>query len=108
MRTGGESASLRIETSRPMPKFLVEREIPGAGRLSQAQLKSVAEEACVAVQKMGQRIHWIHSYVADDKTYCVMIAANEEAIREHARQCGLPATRISEVKQMIDPATAGV
>ena len=91
-----------------MPKFLVEREIPGAGRLSQAQLKSVAEEACVAVQKMGQRIHWIHSYVAADKTYCVMIAANEEAIREHARQCGLPATRISEIRQMIDPATAGV
>jgi hypothetical protein len=91
-----------------MPKFIVEREIPGAGSLSQAQLKSVAEEACVAVQKMGQRIHWIHSYVAMEKTYCVMIAGNEEAIREHARQCGLPATRISEIKQMIDPATAGV
>lgn len=91
-----------------MPKYLVEREIPGAGKLTQAQLKSVAEEACVAVLKMGQRIHWIHSYVVDDKTYCVMIAANEEAIREHARQCGLPASRISEVKQMIDPATAGV
>lgn len=91
-----------------MPKFLVEREIPGAGKLSQKQLKGVAEEACAAVQKMGQRIHWIHSYVTADRTYCVMIAANEEAVREHARQCGLPATRISEVAEMIDPATAGV
>lgn len=91
-----------------MPKYIVEREIPGAGKLNLQQLESVAEQACVAVQKMGQRIHWIHSYIADDKSYCVMIAANEEAIREHARQCGLPATRISEVKQMIDPATAGV
>ena len=70
--------------------------------------KAVAEQACVAVQRMGQRIHWIHSYVTGDKTYCVMIAANEESVREHARQCGLPATRISEVKEMIDPATAGV
>lgn len=92
----------------PMPKFLVEREIPGAGKLTQTQLEGVAEQACMAVQKMGQRIHWIHSYITDDKSYCVMIAANEEAVREHARQCGLPATRISEVKQMIDPATAGV
>jgi hypothetical protein len=91
-----------------MPKYLVERDIPGAGRLNATQLKQVAEQACAAVQKMGQRIHWIHSYVAGDRTYCVMIAANEEAIREHARQCGLPATRISEVMQMIDPATAGV
>ena len=91
-----------------MPKYLVEREIPGAGKLSPTQLKHVAEQACVAVQKMGQRIHWIHSYVTGDKTYCVMIAANEEAIREHARQCNLPASRISEVKEMIDPATAGV
>jgi len=91
-----------------MPKYIVEREIPGAGKLNPKQLEGVAEQACVAVQKMGQRIHWIHSYIADDKTYCVMIAANEEAIREHARQCGLPASRISEVKQMIDPATAGV
>jgi hypothetical protein len=91
-----------------MPKYVVEREIPGAGKLSHAQLKNVAEQACVAVQKMGQRIHWIHSYVTGDRTYCVMIAANEEAVREHARQCGLPASRISEVKEMIDPATAGV
>jgi hypothetical protein len=91
-----------------MPKFIVEREIPGAGKLNQSQLQGVAEQACVAVQKMGQRIHWIHSYITDNKSYCVMIAANEEAVREHARQCGLPATRICEVRQMIDPATAGV
>lgn len=91
-----------------MPKYIVERDIPGAGKLTAAQLKQVAEQACVAVHQMGQRIHWIHSYVTGDKTYCVMIAANEESVREHARQCGLPANRISEVKEMIDPATAGV
>jgi len=91
-----------------MPKYIVERDLPGAGKLTHAQLEGVAEQACAAVQKMGQRIHWIHSYITDDKSYCVMIAANEEAVREHARQCGLPATRISEVKEMIDPATAGV
>jgi hypothetical protein len=91
-----------------MPKYLVERDIPGAGKLTPTQLKHVAEQACVAAQKMGQRIHWIHSYVTADKTYCVMIAASEESVREHARQCGLPATRISEVNEMIDPATAGV
>ena len=91
-----------------MPKYIVERDLPGAGRLTEKQLEGVAEQSCAAVQNMAQRIHWIHSYIANDKTYCVMIAANEEAVREHARQCGLPATRISEIKQMIDPATAGV
>jgi hypothetical protein len=91
-----------------MPKYIVEREIPAVGKMTMEQLEGVAEQACVAVQKMGQRIHWIHSYIGGDKTYCVMIAANEEAVREHARQCGLPASRITEVKQMIDPATAGV
>lgn len=91
-----------------MPKYIIERDLPGAGKLTLAQLEGVAEQACAAVQQMGQRIHWIHSFIAEDKTYCVMIAANEEAIREHARHCGLPVTRISEVRQMIDPATAGV
>lgn len=91
-----------------MPKYIVERDIPGAGRLTPTQLENVAVQACAAVHKMGQRIHWIHSFVTEDKTYCVMIASNEEAVREHARQCGLPASRISEVKEMIDPATAGV
>lgn len=91
-----------------MPKYIIERDLPGAGRLTAAQLEGIAQEACAAVQKMGQRIHWIESYVTEDKTYCVMIAANEEAVREHARQGHLPVTRISEVKQVIDPATAGV
>lgn len=90
-----------------MPKFVVEREIPGAGKLTPAQLKDVAVRACAAVHKMGQRIHWIQTFVTGDRTFCVMIAANEEAVREHARQCGLPTTRICEVKEMIDPATAG-
>ncbi len=91
-----------------MPKFIIEREIPGAGKLSAAQLEAIAQDSCSAVQKMGQRIHWIESYVTDDKVYCVMIAGNEEAIREHARQGGFPADRVSEVRQVIDPSTAGV
>ena len=91
-----------------MPKYIIEREIPAVHRLSPKQLQEVAEHACVAVQKMGQRIHWIQSYVAEGKTYCIMIAANQEAVREHARQCGLPVTKISEISSVIDPATAGV
>ena len=91
-----------------MPKYIIERDIPAVGRMTPKQLQEVAEGACAAVQKMGQRIHWIQSYVANEKTYCVMIAANQEAIREHARQGGLPVTRICEIVQMIDPATAGV
>jgi len=91
-----------------MPKYVVEREIPDAGKMSPAQLRSVAEATCVAVQQMGQRIHWIHSYITPHGTYCVLVAANEEAVRELARLSGLPATRISEVKEIIDPSTAGV
>ena len=89
-----------------MPKFVIEREIPGAGNLSPAELQSVAQTSCGVLRDLGPEIQWIHSYVTDDKIYCVYLAPSEELIKEHARQGGFPANRISEVKTIIDPATA--
>lgn len=90
-----------------MPKYLIEREIPGAGKLSQQQLQAISQKSCSVLNKLGPQIQWLHSYVVDDKVYCVYISPNEETIREHARQGGFPANRISEVKAMIDPTTGG-
>jgi len=89
-----------------MPKFLIEREIPGAGSLSQQELQSISQTSCSVLQKMGPQIQWLQSYVTGDKIYCVYIAPNEEMIREHARQGGFPANRVSEIKSVIDPTTA--
>ena len=89
-----------------MPKFLIEREIPGAGNLSQQELQSISQTSCDVLQKLGPQIQWIQSYVTGDKVYCVYIAPNEEMIREHARQGGFPANRVSEIKTVIDPTTA--
>jgi hypothetical protein len=89
-----------------MPKYVIEREIPEAGKLSAEQLQAISQKSCGVLQNLGPQIQWIESYVTDDKIYCVYIAANEEMIREHARQGGFPANRISEVKQVIDPTTA--
>jgi hypothetical protein len=89
-----------------MPKYVIEREIPGAGRLSPAELHSISQKSCSVLSKLGPHIQWLHSYVTGDKLYCVYIASNEEIVREHARQGGFPANRISEVKTMIDPTTA--
>jgi hypothetical protein len=89
-----------------MPKYLIEREIPGAGRMSQQELQAVSQTSCGVLQKMGPQIQWLHSYVTGDRVYCVYIAPNEEMIREHAQQGGFPANRISEIKSMIDPTTA--
>ena len=89
-----------------MPKFLIERESPGAGDLSPEQLQTVANTSCNVLQKLGPQIQWIESYVTGDKVYCVYIAPNEDLIREHARQGGFPANRISEIKTVIDPTTA--
>ena len=89
-----------------MPKFLIEREIPGAGKLSGQELQAISQTSCGVLQKMGPQIQWIQSYVTGDKVYCVYIAPNEEMIREHASQGGFPANRISEVKSVIDPTTA--
>ena len=89
-----------------MPKFVIEREIPGAGKLSPDQLQGISQTSCGVFRKMGPQIQWIESYVTDDKIYCVYIAPDEEAVREHAKQGGFPANRISQIRSMIDPTTA--
>jgi len=89
-----------------MPKFIIEREIPGAGNLSPAELQSISQTSCNVLSNLGPQIQWVESYVTGDKVYCVYIAPDEEMIREHARQGGFPANKISEIKRMIDPTTA--
>ena len=89
-----------------MPRYVIEREIPGAGKLSADELQGVAQKSCAVLQQLGPQIQWIESYVTADKIYCVYVAPNEEMIREHARQGGFPADRVSEIKRMIDPTTA--
>ena len=89
-----------------MPKFLIEREIPGAGSLSRLELQNISQTSCGVLQKLGPQIQWLESYVTGDKIYCVYIAPNEEMVREHARQGGFPANRVSEIKSIIDPTTA--
>jgi hypothetical protein len=89
-----------------MPKYVIERELPGAGALSAAQMKEVAQKSCAVLDGLGPRIQWVHSYVTGDKIYCVYIAPDEETVRDHARQGGFPANRVSEIKRIIDPTTA--
>lgn len=89
-----------------MPKYVIEREISGAGKLSDQELKAISQKSCGVLSKMGPQIQWVHSFVTDDKIYCVYIAPNEQMIREHARQGGFPANRVSAVKRVIDPTTA--
>ena len=89
-----------------MPKYLIEREIPGAGKLSAQELQAVSQKSCSVLQRLGPQIQWVQSYVTDNKIYCVYIAPNEEMVREHARQGGFPANRVSEVATVIDPTTA--
>lgn len=89
-----------------MPKFVIEREVPNAGKLSAQELKDMAQTSCNVLRNMGPEIQWIHSYVAEDKVYCVYVAPNEEMIREHARQGGFPANKVTRVSNIIDPVTA--
>ena len=89
-----------------MPKYVIEREIPGAGNMSPQDLQAVSQKSCSVLRNLGPQIQWLQSYVTGDKVYCVYIAPNEEMIREHASQGGFPANRISEVKTIIDPTTA--
>ncbi|MBA3806192.1 MAG: DUF4242 domain-containing protein [Acidobacteria bacterium] len=89
-----------------MPKFVIEREIPGAGDLSAQELQAISQKSCGVLQNMGPQIQWVQSYVTGDKIYCVYIAPNEEMVREHAEQGGFPANHVSEVKSVIDPTTA--
>ena len=89
-----------------MPKFVIEREIPGAGSLSAQELQAISNHSCGVLRKLGSEIQWLHSYVTDNKIYCVYIAPNEEMVREHARLGGFPANSVAQVKTIIDPTTA--
>jgi len=89
-----------------MPKYVIERDLPGAGKLSPQELQAVSQKSCGVLRNLGPEIQWVHSYVTPDKIYCIYIAPNEKLIREHASQGGFPANRISEVKTMIDPTTS--
>jgi hypothetical protein len=89
-----------------MPKFVIEREIPGAGSLTTEQLLDISQKSCGVLRNLGPQIQWLHSYVTDNKIYCVYIAPNEEMVREHARQGGFPANCVSQVRRIIDPTTA--
>jgi len=89
-----------------MPKYVIEREIPGVGELTPDQLQAISQKSCAVLSSLGPQIQWVESYVVNDKIYCVYIAPNEELIREHARQGGFPANRISEVRAIINPTTA--
>jgi hypothetical protein len=89
-----------------MPKFVIERDIPGAGKMTPNDLKSISKKSCGVLSSLGPSIQWLHSYVTADKIYCVYVAANEEIIREHARKGGFPANKISAVIEVIDPTTA--
>ena len=89
-----------------MPKYVIEREIPGAGKLTPQELQGISQKSCSVLGKLGPQIQWQHSYVTGDKIYCVYIAPNEAMVREHAKQGGFPANSVSEVKTIIDPTTA--
>jgi cell division inhibitor SulA len=89
-----------------MPKYVIERELPGAGKLTPEQLQAVSQTSCGVLRKLGPEIQWVQSYVTDDKIYCIYIAPDEKLIREHATQGGFPANRISEIRTVIDPTTA--
>jgi len=89
-----------------MPKYLIERELPGAGKLAPDQLKAISQKSCSVLNKLGPQIQWIQSYVTGDKIYCVYRAPNEAMVREHAQQGGFPANKISEITSVIDPSSA--
>lgn len=89
-----------------MPKFVIEREIPGAGNLTESQLRDVSQKSVSVLKGMGPEIQWLHSYVTGDKVYCVYLAPDDSAIQEHARRVGIPANRISAVRCLLDPTSA--
>lgn len=89
-----------------MPRYVIERDLPGAGALGADQLTGISRKSCEVLDAMGPQIQWVHSYVTDDRIYCVYLAPDEDAVREHARRGGFPATRVSEVRAVIDPVTA--
>jgi hypothetical protein len=90
-----------------VPQFVIEREIPGAGSLSEIQIRDVSLRSLQALKELGPQIQWLHSYVTEDKVYCVYLAPDEDTIREHARKAGIPADRVAAVRRLIDPAQVG-
>jgi hypothetical protein len=91
---------------RSVPKYVIEREIPNSGKLTQQELRAISQKSCGVLQKLGPQIQWVESFVTDDKIYCVYIAPNEEMVREHARQGGFPANRVAAIRSVIGPTTA--
>jgi len=91
-----------------MPKYIIERDITGAGQLSAADLQGVAQKSCGVLKEMRPQIQWLESFVTADKVYCIYIADNEQSVREHAERGGFPANRIEEIKTTIDPSTSGM
>ena len=89
-----------------MPKFVIEREVPGVGNLTDAQFRELSQRSVAVLKEMGPKIQWLHSYVTGDKVYCVYLAPDEATIQEHAKRVGVPANRVSAVRRLIDPATA--
>jgi hypothetical protein len=89
-----------------VPKFVIERDIPEVGKMSPQQLQAISRKSCGVLREMGPQIQWVQSYVTDDKIYCVYVAPDEDAVREHAQQGGFPANRISQIRSVIDPTTA--
>jgi hypothetical protein len=89
-----------------MPKFVIEREVPGAGNLTDAQLRELSQKSVSVLREMGPQIQWLHSYVTGDKVYCVYLAPDEASIQEHARRVGIPANRVSAVRRLLDPSSA--
>ncbi|HMG86299.1 MAG TPA: DUF4242 domain-containing protein [Terracidiphilus sp.] len=89
-----------------MPKYVIERELPGAGSFTPEQLQAISQTSCGVLRRLGPEIQWVHSYVTGDKIYCIYIAPNEQLVREHAIQGGFPANSVAEVKSIIDPTTA--
>jgi len=89
-----------------MPKYIIEREIPGAGNLSAADLQAISQKSCGVIRDLGPSLQWVQSFVTDNKVYCVYLAPNEELVREHARQGGFPANAVARVRTVIDPTTA--
>jgi hypothetical protein len=86
-----------------VPQYVIEREIPGAGSLSETQIRDISLQSLLALKEMGPQIQWLHSYVTEDKVYCVYLAPDENSVREHARRAGIPADRVSAVRRLIDP-----
>jgi hypothetical protein len=89
-----------------MPKFVIEREVPGVGSLRSEEVQAISQKSCGVLRELGPQVQWVHSYVTDDKIYCIYIAPNEEAVKQHAAMGGFPANRISQIRSTIDPTTA--